>query len=433
MIWNQRNAILAALENWRERGLIDGQLAATLRDDVAKSGKTRSFTWIIMLLGVICLAFGIMTFVGANWDQMSSMMRVLMLFVSLWASWGLSVFFKSQAKEWPAQLFVMLACAIFGASIMLIGQIYHIQGSPRDAVWLWAIGTGLAALATRSIPALALYVILITLWSVMDFQLFGNSKPIEYVYLAYWAAGAVVAWWLASRFTAQLLALALVFWLFYLVASSMDGPSGQGNLLTLYIVLASAFVGTSATLYSHGQGQYLKGFEPSALVYWMILIAGLVFMWYMATDMNWNGSWRVVTPYYGPGLVALLICAGLAILARQTANEQRYDVLVTAVFSLISVGLAGSVSRVPFIMEAFMLAMSIWTIRMGWRIGHKSLSTLGFIGFSAVMLLIYFRTLGNLLDTSLFYLGAGVLMLAGAWFIPRFARKSAATVQGEAS
>jgi uncharacterized membrane protein len=47
------------------------------------------------------------------------------------------------------------------------------------------------------------------------------------------------------------------------------------------------------------------------------------------------------------------------------------------------------------------------------------------------MLLLYVETLGSLLDTSLFYLGAGVLLLAGAVVIPRFMRKRA--VQGEAS
>ncbi|GEM_PF-1207038 len=429
MIWNRKNAVLSALEGWQQRGLIEASLAKTLRDDVSTSGKARSFTWITMLLGVICLAFGVMTFVGANWDKMSSLARVGLLFAALWASWGASVFFKSRKQEWPAQLFVMLACAMFGASIMLIGQIYHIQGSPKDAVWLWAVGTGFAALATRSVPALAFYVVLITLWSVMDFELFGSRKTMEYSYIFYWLVGAAGAWWLSSRYTAQLLSAALVFWLLYVVAFSIDGPGGQQNLLPLQIILACSFVAVCLTLLSLGGPQYLKSFEPPALVYLMILIAGLVFMWYMATDMRWNGSWRMVSAHYLPGFIGLLICAGLAYFAKQSNNTHRYDVLVTGVFAGISIALAGSASRVPFIMEAFMLAMSIWTIRMGWRIEYRQLTSLGFAGFSAVMLLIYFETLGNLLDTSLFYLGVGVLMLLGAYFIPRFARKTKAAAK----
>ncbi|MCB1423605.1 MAG: hypothetical protein KDJ69_14305, partial [Nitratireductor sp.] len=61
---------------------------------------------------------------------------------------------------------------------------------------------------------------------------------------------------------------------------------------------------------------------------------------------------------------------------------------------------------------------------MGWRLEYRSLSTLGFLTFTGVMLLLYFETLGNLLDTSLFYLGAGIVLLAGAIIIPKLARRT---------
>ena len=223
-IWNRRSTLTSALEEWQAKGLIDAATAARLKDEVAASGKPRSFTSIIILLGVICLAFGVMTFVAANWDAMTSLARVGLLFAALWASWGISVLLKQRDHEWASQAFVLLACAIFGASIMLIGQIYHIQGKPKDATWLWAMGTILAALVTRSVPALGLGAILITIWALMDVGLFSRARDPDFTYLIYWLICAAGAWWLASRFVAHLLMAGLCLWLFVSAAQMIGWP-----------------------------------------------------------------------------------------------------------------------------------------------------------------------------------------------------------------
>ena len=38
---------------------------------------------------------------------------------------------------------LLIGGAVFGASIMLIAQTYHISGNPADAVLLWAAGCSL--------------------------------------------------------------------------------------------------------------------------------------------------------------------------------------------------------------------------------------------------------------------------------------------------
>ncbi len=301
-IWNRRSVLTSALEDWRARGLIDASTVTTLEADIAANTKTRSFTTVIVLLGVICLAFGIMTFVAANWQAMSSLARVGLLFAALWASWGMAAFLQSRGHAWSAQAFVLLACAIFGASIMLIGQIYHIQGKPKDATWLWAMGTIFGALLTRSVPALGLGALLITLWSLMGFGIFNNNNQIEYSYLIYWLVCAAGAWWLASRFVAHLLAAGLCLWLFVSAAQYAEVRGGPDDLLFLLVVLFGAYVLVSVSLFSYGKGQWLKGYEPTATAYGMILVGGMSFLWYMATDQRYNGDWRWSLPITGPAL-----------------------------------------------------------------------------------------------------------------------------------
>lgn len=430
-IWNRNRVLANALEDWRERGLLDAQTVSNLEADIAENTTTRSFTTVVVLLGVICLAFGVMTFVAANWEAMSNLARVALLFVALWASWGISVWLKARGNEWAAQAFVLLACAIFGASIMLIGQIYHIQGKPKDATWLWAMGTIFGALLTRSAPALGLGALLITLWALMGLGLFSSNNRIEYTYLAYWLICAAGAWWLSSRMVAHLLAAGMCIWLFVSAAQYLDVRGGPDDLLFVLVVLFSAYLLVSVSLYSYGKGIWLKGYEPTAIAYGMILVGGMSFLWYMATDQRYNGDWRLVATHYWPGIVASLVTIALAAMAHRQHHPWRYDMLVAAIFTIIASGLSGFIHRVPFLMEAWLLALSIWTIRMGWRLEYRALSTLGFLGFSGVMLLLYFETLGSLLDTSLFYLGAGVLLLLGAVVIPRFMRRRGLANSGE--
>ena len=58
----------------------------------------------------------------------------------------------------------IIAAAAFGASIALIGQMYHMSGDESDAVVTWCVGTGIAALALRSNPLTVAAVALASTW-----------------------------------------------------------------------------------------------------------------------------------------------------------------------------------------------------------------------------------------------------------------------------
>lgn len=420
-IWNKTSVLNKAIEDWRERDLIDVSTASKLTDDVALNQKKRSFGSIIVLLGVVCLAFGAMTFVASNWEEMSRLARLVTIFGSMVGAWVAAVIFKKREQEWLAQTFVLLACAIFGSGIMLIGQIYYIQGEPKDATWLWAVGTLAAALLTRSVPALSLAIILFTVWAFIDFQIFGSKPLIELSFLIYWLICAVAAWWMKSRFAGHMAMLALGVWTIYI--SILEGFDGEPILV--FMVLAVLFIAVSFSLFSDGWKSSFYGFERTALNYLFLTLGALVLMWYVAAHED--SDWLSLPVLVWPSLVAAAICGLLAALGHQIVNNNRYDLLVTACFALAIALLAGPLNAVPFLKEAFMLALTIWAVRMGWRLEYRSLTVIGFIGFTAVMILIYFVTVGTLIGTSAFYLGAGVILLAGAVILPKVLKKKEAS------
>lgn len=420
--WNRKTMLTTAIEDWQARGLVDQSTAGRLIDDVAKAAPARSFTTVIILLGVICLGFGAMTFVAANWQEMTSAARLALLVAALWASWAAAIWLKARGREWTAQAFILLACAVFGASIMLIGQIYHLQGEPKDAVWLWMVVTIIAALLTRSGMALALAAILITIWALMNTGL--RRDGIEYAFIAYWLAGAAAAFWLKSRFAGHVLLAGMVVWLTVSAIAYTDMDRQGRDLLFMQIALSGALASVALLLYAGGRWPVRAAFFRPAIVYALLAAGAMLALWYAASEPVFAGATAHLIGTYWPGLAAVLLIAGCASLAYREQASFAYDIAIAGVMTAIATALTAFAAGTPFITEAFLLAMSIWTIRMGWRLEYRPLAATGWIGFAASMLAIYARTVGTLLDTSLFYLGAGVLLLAGAAIAARISRKT---------
>lgn len=419
--WNKKSTLLTAVDDWLGRNVINLTTADVLRLDINENIKTRSFTYIPILLGVICLAFGFVTFVAANWDEMSSLARVALLIGSMLASWSISIYLMVRGSNWAAQLFVLLACCIFGASIMLIAQIYHMQGEPKDAVWLWAAGTLLAAVLTRSVPALALGIILITLWMLMDYNIFGRTQALSLEYLIYWLICAVVTWWLASRFSAHLLMVGLVLWVIMGTQSSF-----QFSFMNIILMLAFAII--AIILCELGLKHWLKEFEQTTITYLFLIVTMLQIFWFLADGKRF---WKMpadsdVLNSTSISWLSALICfltIAIALYAYWRKVNNKYDIAVAAVFACLTFVLLGHFPQSSILIAVLMLAMQIWTIRMGWRLEYRPLSVIGFLGFALVMLIFYFKTMGSLMDTSLFYFGAGLILVIGAIVLPKVLKK----------
>ena len=369
-------------------------------------------------LGVICLGFAAITFVASNWDQINRIGKVIMLFGAMWTSWALAVWFHAKERFWLAESFVMLACVLFGAGIMLISQIYHIEGEPRDATWLWAVGTFLGAACARSVPALVLTIILFTVWSLMGVDLFRGNDDVDMSYPAYLVACGGLAWWLHSRLSAHFIVLGFSVWGFSTIFTNLDDDVSLPYLIAFYGV----FVLLSVVLFSEGKRHFLRGFELAASAYLVLILMILMLVWYiMADEYNADEFLPLFENAYTFGVPAAVFCGAVAYFGKDGTNL--YDLCVVPVATLLASLLQSFGHEVDFVLEAFFLAVSIWLIRMGWRLEFRPISFLGYVSFASVMLLIYFITVGSLIGTSAFYLSAGVLLLAGVYFVPKLMPK----------
>ncbi|MFH1674814.1 MAG: DUF2157 domain-containing protein [Pseudomonadota bacterium] len=124
------------LPTWVERGWVNAGSEQAILDHVTRQkGDTRFLTYALSILGVLLLGSGVITYFAANWDTMPKLAKLCVLFGSMWTAYILAGYLL-QEHRMPhiGQTIVLLAVILFGANIMLIAQIYHIDSHYPNGV-----------------------------------------------------------------------------------------------------------------------------------------------------------------------------------------------------------------------------------------------------------------------------------------------------------
>ena len=234
-----RTRVAADVKRWREAGWISAEGARAIDDELARRSDRYGLPQVLAVLGGVLLCLAAMTFVASNWQAMPRLLRLGMLVAALWASFGTALALFRRDHTGFAHAAVLTGCGGFGASIMLIAQMYHIEGHPPDAVLTWGLGSALAGVALRSNPALVLATLLLGLWSSWVSSL---SLSVHWMFLPVWGALVAASLWV-TRWPRlfNLLSLLLAGWVFSL-GIYWYGPKlfnrgvEQGPFFTIFVV-----------------------------------------------------------------------------------------------------------------------------------------------------------------------------------------------------
>lgn len=333
------------LTRWQEAGWVSPSGATAIRADLDKKGGAAGLAQSLSILAAVLIGFAVMSFVAANWQDMSRLGRLGLLIAGLVASYaGAGVLFSRGLQSFGESA-VLLGSALFGASIMLVSQMYHMHGNPADAVLMWAAGSLLAGVALRTNPALALAMVLVATWGWM------NTIDHWEVYWPFLFGWAVVA--------------AALFWRQWGPGVHIAGLPLTGFVISLGYLLND--------MHAH----------PVVVLIGLGTVALAVF-----GDKAWPQFQRMWSGMLGYAMIAAF--AGLW--AMQFFEDRSLgDFIVIAIATLI------------------LLLLAIW---WGLQSGHRGALWLGYLGFSVEILGIYAKKFGTLLDTSLFFLIAGLIVAA---------------------
>ena len=357
------------LSRWQAAGWISDTGASAIRADLASRKPPFGAAAILAMLGAVLFGFAIMSFVAANWEAMSKLSRLLLLLATLWACYGGAAWLFQRQLPMFAQAAVLGGIAVYGASIMLISQMYHMEGSPPDAVLLWALGALLAAVLVPSTAALAATFVLLVAWTWWERSL---SNSAHFGFLVPWAAAAALAAWMAWRPGLHLAAISLICWLvplgfFVLGRHAHWLVALLGGLLAAAVVAAGPAIDRRARI-------------SAATFAYAIVIAYAALFIMQFVDSRWFFG---TAP--GGSLGRLILLAAISI-----------------------VGLLGAM---------------LWALRTN----NTAALWLAYAGFALEVFMLHVMTIGTLLNTSLFFLVSALIVSAFAYAAYRLHQRKAVT------
>lgn len=345
------------LARWQAAGWVSDTGATSIKSDLASRAPGFGAAGIFAVLGAVLFGFAIMSFVAAHWTTMSKLARLMLILSTLWACYGAAAYLFARKLDAFAHAAMLGGIAAYGAGIMLIAQMYHMEGNPPDAVLYWALGALLATVLLRSRPALAATFVLIVVWSVWERLL---SDGAHWGFLPVWIAALAVAVWIDWRAGLHLAALSLAIWLTPL------GFLVFGGHAHWLVALLGAGLAVGAALGAPAIDRHLPA-AHALFAYGIAVSFAALFIAQFIDDFSFFEAQK----------------------ARSTGR-----LLLLAVMTLVG-----------------LLAAMYWALQTG----NRGALWIGYGAFAAEIYALYWRTLGSLLDTSLFFLVAAILVSALAW------------------
>lgn len=180
------------VRRWRDEGWVTADGEVQILQELSRRGSGVRLASALGILASVLLAFAVMSFVAAHWNEMSRGLRLSMLLGLVAAGYAAAGFFETQGKQLFSDAAILFALSAFGASIMLISQMFHIDGNPPDGVLVWWLGAFIAGVLLHSNAALALAMVLVVVWTGMETDF---PRVVHWPFLPAWAAiTAAFAW-----------------------------------------------------------------------------------------------------------------------------------------------------------------------------------------------------------------------------------------------
>ena len=384
----------AAVADWEAAGIINEDQAGAIlaRYEQGAEGATSQgrLVTILVTLGAVLVGLGVILFFAANWQEFSKEAKLALMLVVVPVAYGVGYWVRyrrNYAKVGTA--LILLAALLYGAAIHLVAQAYHVPVNHPNLVGLWFLGVIPLAYVTRSQSVLTLGIV-----------------------LGFAAVGFRGQEWLADEEWIPFRAFPLYLLLGLAVYGLKFAHEKFQSTKTLAIPLEVAgLVAVFAAIYALTFRIWWQEIanrwgvqgppQPDVTAEFWVLGAGAVVVMVAGFATAWFSAMRRGN---APGLLlgqglAAAVCVALACLV--VFPPQVDDWVFPLAFNLL------------------LLCGIVGLLYWGYYSGREWLINLGLLFFGIDIFTRYFEFSFDLLDRSVVFIVAGVILLAGGFMLER--------------
>ncbi len=426
------------LTRWVEHGWVSETSRDAILNELGQRRRKRDQPSSIAFgAGIVLMLIGVLAFVSSNWDELSHALRLLILFgamAALYAAAVTAVYLRTH--QWIPDNLFLLAAGFFGANVFLIAQMYNIASDDISAaVMLWCAGCLVTAWGTRSVATLHVVFALLFVWTAVKgpgiFPLGFDAGPAAFdafllIFLLPWGAAVITAARWKWKPVIHLASVTFIFFILTLVTSMTNLPPAEQTALFTLIFLVLFTAGraiTTAYPSNTARDEWLAGTISVIERYtFTFTVFGFMILYAAASAGEPTGE------FTNPARVTLLAGGAIVVLSILSPRvKQRLSLrdALAIVALLIGILFQPYVTAIDqdalffWLHAGYALILILWLIDFGLR-GDHYWRQLGYLLFAAQLLHLYVRAFGSLLETGLFLILGGMILLATAFAIHRF-------------
>jgi uncharacterized membrane protein len=400
-----RQRLEADLARWEADGVITPAVLAAIRSALPPLASDINIPVVVAIVGGLLIAAAFLAFVAAHWTEFARLLRFAILVAGIVGANGLAAWFARAGRSLLADLCASVGSIIFGAGIVLIGQMYHLGEDFAGGMLLWAGGALAAAALTNSRGALAVALAAASVWSAM--RVFDTHDVPHLPFVALWliAGGLALAW--NSRMAAHLVALAALPW--WIVAALQPNLDDFQSSFVLADGAALLFGGGLALAAAPWRSALCVGAVLST--YGALSLAGVAVLEVASYDLLRIHAGAASQPPWAIscGVAGAIFALGAAATTRRAG--------VAFAGSAIGLVFAAAVARTPQAGEPWLayaaeLCAMLCLVVSGMIDAARPRIVAGWLGIAGVIAAITWVVRGSLLHRSAFLAVAGAV--AGA-------------------
>ncbi len=144
------------------------QYGATYPED--GRSKDRGYL-ILMSLAALMIGLGVIVVVGANWDDIPRWARMALMITIVAVTNSIGFYKFKQGETGAAGVIFLLGSLFYGATIMLIAQIYHLGEHFPNGIFLWILGIVPVGMLVRNRAIILIGQVLSLIWFILEFNM----------------------------------------------------------------------------------------------------------------------------------------------------------------------------------------------------------------------------------------------------------------------